>query len=74
MHLDFRKPLVEISGKPMIQHVWERSALAVGSEKVYVATDDDRIHDAARDFGANVVMTSSSCLTGTDRLAEANKE
>ena len=68
------KPLVEIAGKPMIQHVWERSALAVGSEKVYVATDDSRIHDAARDFGANVVMTSSTCITGTDRLAEANKE
>lgn len=66
------KPLVDICGKPMIQHVWERCCLAVGHDKVYVATDDVRIQSTAESFGAQVVMTSSECLTGTDRLAEAN--
>lgn len=66
------KPLVDLCGKPMIQHVWERCCLAVGREKVYVATDDTRIQEAVRSFGGQVVMTSSDCLTGTDRLAEAN--
>ncbi len=66
------KPLVDICGKPMIQHVWERCCQAVGSDKVYVATDDSRIEDVVIGFGGKVVMTSSECLTGTDRLAEAN--
>ncbi|MBE3658988.1 3-deoxy-manno-octulosonate cytidylyltransferase [Vibrio navarrensis] len=66
------KPLVDICGKPMIQHVWERCCLAVGQEKVYVATDDVRIQSTVEGFGGKVVMTSSECLTGTDRLAEAN--
>ena len=66
------KPLVDICGKPMIQHVWERCCLAVGKKKVYVATDDARIKNAVENFGGQVVMTSSECLTGTDRLAEAN--
>ncbi|MFH4893837.1 3-deoxy-manno-octulosonate cytidylyltransferase [Vibrio diabolicus] len=66
------KPLVDICGKPMIQHVWERCCLAVGQEKVYVATDAPCIQSAVESFGGQVVMTSSECLTGTDRLAEAN--
>ncbi|HCE1501078.1 TPA: 3-deoxy-manno-octulosonate cytidylyltransferase [Vibrio parahaemolyticus] len=66
------KPLVDICGKPMIQHVWERCCLAAGQEKVYVATDDSRIQNVVESFGGQVVMTSSDCLTGTDRLAEAN--
>ena len=66
------KPLVDLCGKPMIQHVWERCCQAVGSTLVYVATDDERIQRAVHDFGGQVVMTSSECLTGTDRLAEAN--
>ncbi|EKO3387385.1 3-deoxy-manno-octulosonate cytidylyltransferase [Vibrio fluvialis] len=66
------KPLVDICGKPMIQHVWERCCLAVGLEKVFVATDDVRIQKAVLEFGGRVIMTSSNCLTGTDRLAEAN--
>ena len=67
------KPLVDICGKPMIQHVWEKCCAAVNKDQVYVATDSDKIAQAVRDFGGQVVMTSSSCLTGTDRLAEANK-
>lgn len=67
------KPLVDICGKPMIQHVWERCCQAVGMEHVYVATDDNRISKTVTSFGGKVIMTSSDCLTGTDRLAEANK-
>ncbi|MGE6121168.1 3-deoxy-manno-octulosonate cytidylyltransferase [Aeromonas media] len=66
------KPLVDICGKPMIQHVWERCCIAVGPSNVYIATDDDRIRDAVIKFGGQPIMTSSDCLTGTDRLAEAN--
>ncbi len=66
------KPLVDILGKPMVQHVWERCVDAVGAELVYVATDSKEIQLAVEAFGGQVVMTSSECLTGTDRLAEAN--
>ncbi|PKG57653.1 3-deoxy-manno-octulosonate cytidylyltransferase [Shewanella sp. GutDb-MelDb] len=68
------KPLIDISGKSMIQRVWERCCTAVGQDKVYVATDSDKIQSAAEQFGAQVIMTSSNCLTGTDRLAEANQQ
>lgn len=67
------KPLVDLLGKPMIQHVWELSVEAVGAEQVYVATDDARIQEVCLSFGAQVVMTSGDCLTGTDRLAEVNE-
>lgn len=63
------KPLAEISGKPMIQWVYER-ALQV-FEHVYVATDDNRIAEAVKAFNGKVVMTSSSHQSGTDRIAEA---
>jgi 3-deoxy-manno-octulosonate cytidylyltransferase (CMP-KDO synthetase) len=67
------KPLIDLLGKPMIQLVWERCCEAVGSEFVFIATDSQLIEEKAISFGANVVMTSSECMTGTDRLAEANK-
>ena len=68
------KPLVDLCGKPMIQHVWERCCEAVGAEKVYVATDSDQIESVVESFGGAVIRTSSDCLTGTDRLAEANRQ
>lgn len=64
------KPLVKLLGKPMIQWVIELSAKAVGTENVYVATDDFRIQQVVEAIGCQVVLTSESCLTGTDRLAE----
>lgn len=67
------KPLVDLCGKPMIQHVWERCCEAVDKEKVYVATDDSAIAEVVKQFGAKVIITSESCFTGTDRIAEANK-
>ncbi len=66
------KPLVDICGKPMIQHVWEKCCEAVNAEQVYVATDSELISECVKNFGGQVIMTSSECLTGTDRLAEAN--
>lgn len=66
------KPLVDICGKPMIQHVWEKCCKAVSRGQVYIATDSDKISKVVKEFGGQVVMTSSDCLTGTDRLAEAN--
>ena len=67
------KPLAMINGKTMIQHVWERSVVATSADRVYVATDNREIFEIAEGFGANVLMTSSDCATGTDRVAEANE-
>ena len=65
------KPLIDLVGKPMIQWVAEAAAVAVGRENVFVATEDRRVYDAVLAFGGRALMTSSTCLTGTDRLAEA---
>jgi 3-deoxy-manno-octulosonate cytidylyltransferase (CMP-KDO synthetase) len=64
------KPLALLWGKPMLQHVWERARAARGLDELVVATDDARIADAARGFGASVEMTSPDCASGTDRVAE----
>lgn len=63
------KPLRNIAGRPMIQHVYER-ALESGAEEVVIATDDARIVEAAARFGARALMTSPEHQSGTDRLAE----
>ncbi|MGY6705530.1 3-deoxy-manno-octulosonate cytidylyltransferase [Roseinatronobacter sp.] len=70
------KPLVTLrqrdgSAKSLIQMSWEAALRVRGVDAVYVATDDDRIADAARGFGADVVMTSESCENGTARCADA---
>jgi len=67
------KPLAKINEKPMIQHVYEKCVVAIGKKLVYVATDNDDIRDVVESFGGQVVMTSPDCITGTDRLAEANE-
>ena len=54
----------------MLQHVYERSVRASRLSAVIVATDDSRIFDLARGFGADVVMTSPDHVCGTDRVAE----
>lgn len=63
------KPLLSIGDRPLIQWVWQ-CAQASGATSVTVATDDARIRDAARSFGAEVVMTSPQHASGTDRIAE----
>lgn len=63
------KPLQEIAGKPMIQHVVERARVS-GAGEVVVATDDQRIRDACAAFGADAQMTSPQHRSGSDRIAE----
>ena len=70
------KPLVVLTGKDgvpksLIQRSWEAAMAVKDVASVYVATDDDRIRDAAEAFGAKVVMTAESCANGTERLADA---
>lgn len=64
------KPLVPLLGKPMVQHVVDRCREAGVFSRVILATDDERIANAGRGFGAEVVMTSPACPSGTDRVAE----
>lgn len=63
------KALREMHGKPMIQHVYERGC-ASGASEVVIATDDDRIAEAAESFGATVCMTGDQHESGTERIAE----
>jgi len=63
------KPLLDIAGKPMIQHVYERATESEASD-VIIATDDERIQQTANSFGAKVCMTKPNHPSGTDRLAE----
>lgn len=63
------KPLADICGKPMVQHVYERTAKARLIGSVLVATDDERIASVVRGFGGHAVLTPESLQTGTDRIA-----
>ncbi|MEW8505153.1 MAG: 3-deoxy-manno-octulosonate cytidylyltransferase [Candidatus Thiodiazotropha sp.] len=63
------KPLLDLAGKPMIRHVFER-ALESGANEVVIATDNQQIADACRGFSADVCMTSSDHRSGSDRIAE----
>mgnify|MGYP000259417768 CR=1 FL=1 len=64
------KPLIEIDGKTMIQRVYEQAKKATSLSEVIVATDDDKIFNHVISFEGNVMMTSSSHESGTDRCAE----
>lgn len=68
------KPLIRLAGVPMIERTYRQCAKAFPAERIYVATDDDRIAEHCRMAGIQVVMTSCDCLTGTDRVAEAAKQ
>jgi 3-deoxy-manno-octulosonate cytidylyltransferase (CMP-KDO synthetase) len=65
------KVLAKDTGKFLIQHTYERACLASLPEKVIIAADDKRIAAAAKSFGAECIMTSRNCASGTDRIAEA---
>jgi len=72
------KPLVPLTGasgvsRTLIERSWLAATAVSGVDRVVVATDDDRIRDAAAGFGAEVVMTSSDCANGTERCAEAHR-
>jgi len=69
------KPLVELSGatgisKSLIRRSWDAAMQVSGVDRVVVATDDERIRQAAKAFGAEVVITSDTCANGTERCAE----
>jgi 3-deoxy-manno-octulosonate cytidylyltransferase (CMP-KDO synthetase) len=64
------KPLAPIAGVPMIRRVVDGVRTCPSVDRVIVATDDTRILDAVRSFGADAVMTSSAHASGTDRVAE----
>lgn len=63
------KPLADICGKPMIQHVYEKACLS-GASKVVIATDHQKVFDAAKHFTNDVLMTREDHQSGTERLAE----
>ena len=63
------KPLREINGRPMLEHVYERASESSAAD-VVIATDDDRIAEAAEEFGARVCMTGDRHRSGTERIAE----
>lgn len=65
-----QKMLLASTGKPLIQHTYERAIQSRKASRVIIATDDEAIFQAAQTFGAEVVMTSSHHNTGTDRLGE----
>jgi 3-deoxy-manno-octulosonate cytidylyltransferase (CMP-KDO synthetase) len=68
------KVLAKDTNKFLIQHTWEQASAAKLPSKVIIATDDQKVVDAAQSFGAECVMTSQDHQSGTDRTAEAVKE
>ncbi len=64
------KPLLKANDKPIIQWVWEKASKCPLVDRVIVATDDERIFNACKDFGAEVEMTSTTHKSGSDRIAE----
>ena len=64
------KPLLVAGGKPVIQWVWEKASKVPLVDRVIIATDDERIFNACKAFGAEVEMTSTEHKSGSDRIAE----
>jgi 3-deoxy-manno-octulosonate cytidylyltransferase (CMP-KDO synthetase) len=64
------KPLINLCGIPMIVRTYQQCIKACPPEKVFVATEDERIREVCESNGIQVIMTSKDCLTGTDRIAE----
>ena len=67
------KPLADICGKPMIWWVYKQCLKVKDFDDVYVATDDNRIFSVCESLNMNVLMTSSSHMTGTDRVGEVSR-
>lgn len=68
------KPLHLLAGRPMIEHVYRRTAAASGLERVVVLTDDERIGRVVESFGGQWQMTPETCTSGTDRIAWAARD
>lgn len=67
----FAKVLVDINGKPMIEHVFNQAKKATQLSDVFIATDNKIVFDKVKEFTPNVLMTSETHISGTDRIAEA---
>jgi 3-deoxy-manno-octulosonate cytidylyltransferase (CMP-KDO synthetase) len=65
------KPMVKVAGVSLLERVWRIAKAVNGVSAVYVATDDDRVADHAKSFGAEPIMTPSDVATGTDRVRAA---
>jgi 3-deoxy-manno-octulosonate cytidylyltransferase (CMP-KDO synthetase) len=65
------KVLLDKTGKPLIRHVWEAAKRATSLDRVAIATDDQRVLDVSRGFGAEAVLTRADHPNGTSRLSEA---
>lgn len=68
------KPLCDLGGRPVIYWAWRRALAVRGVDEVIIATDDRRIADVARDFGASVAMTDVDCPNGTVRARQALRD
>ena len=68
------KVLIEVAGKTVLQHVWERARDALPETEPIIATDDERVAEAARRFEARVVMTSAEHQCGSERVAAVAKD
>jgi len=68
------KPLVDILGKSMIHRVWEQCCKVLPLENIFVATDSNEIANHCLDLNIQILMTSSNCHTGTDRVYEASNQ
>ena len=64
-----RKVLLDLGGKPVIQHVWERAKKVKQADRIIIVTDAEEVAQVARNFGAEVMMTSPDCPSGTARIA-----
>jgi 3-deoxy-manno-octulosonate cytidylyltransferase (CMP-KDO synthetase) len=65
-----KKPLIDILGKSLLERTFEQCSKAVSPDRIYVTTDHIEIYNHCKERGINVLMTSDTCLTGTDRIAE----
>ena len=68
------KPLIDLCGLPMVIRVAKKLEKAIGIQNTYIATDHENIKKIANDYGYKVIMTSTSALTGTDRIYEASNQ
>lgn len=68
------KPLIDIAGETMIHRTWMRCSQVFPKDKIYIATDDERIKEHCLEKDMKYIMTSPDCLTGTDRIVEASKK
>ena len=68
------KPLLDLNGTPMIVRVANIVEKALGKKNTYIATDDKRIMDTVESYGFKAIMTSTDCITGTDRVYDFSKQ